>query len=233
MRSDPYCVKSPQKPIRVTQSTCVMHTLRAAGRGAHCPSVFVRRSFYFIGYRPRTHCKCSKCACSPVWLPPPPASGLPGEFSPNLPEPVLGRLQVLRFRNSFVFTTRPPRDAAPSCRSCPSRPQGRRHMCQCARSAGSRWVPQSKRSLHCSARSHCGAAPRRRSMSGLQGQRFSAARGLRQGPGRPHGAPEAAGVASLMTCATRRRGQLRFHNAPHFGTLKKRNKRHKTTPAVV
>ena len=39
----------------------------------------------------------------------------------------------LRFRNSFVFTTRPPRDAAPSCRSCPSRPQGRRHivMCQC------------------------------------------------------------------------------------------------------
>ena len=122
----------------------------------------------------------------------------------------------LRFRNSFVFTTRPPRDAAPSCRSCPSRPQGRRHMCQCARSAGSRWVPQSKRSLHCSARSHCGAAPRRRSMSGLQGQRFSAARGLRQGPGRPHGAPEAAGVASLMTCATRRRGQLRFHNAPHF-----------------
>ena len=121
----------------------------------------------------------------------------------------------LRFRNSFVFTTRPPRDAAPSCRSCPSRPQGRRHMCQCARSAGSRWVPQSKRSLHCSARSHCGAAPRRRSMSGLQGQCFSAARGLRQGPGRPHGAPEAAGVASLMTCATRRRGQLRFHNA-HF-----------------
>ena len=119
----------------------------------------------------------------------------------------------LRFRNSFVFTTRPPRDAAPSCRSCPSRPQGRRHMCQCARSAGSRWVPQSKRSLHCSARSHCGAAPRRRSMSGLQGQCFSAARGLRQGPGRPHGAPEAAGVASLMTCATRRRGQLRFHNA--------------------
>ena len=122
----------------------------------------------------------------------------------------------LRFRNSFVFTTRPPRDAAPSCRSCPSRPQGRRHMCQCARSAGSRWVPQSKRSLHCSARSHCGAAPRRRSMSGLQGQRFSAARGLRHGPGRPHRAPEAAGVASLMTCATRRRGQLRFHNAPHF-----------------
>ena len=53
-------------------------------------------------------------------------------------------------------------------------------------------------------------------MSGLQGQRFSAARGLRQGPGRPHRAPEAAGVASLMTCATRRRGQLRFHNAPHF-----------------
>ena len=37
----------------------------------------------------------------------------------------------LRFRNSFVFTiSRPPRDAAPSCKSCPSRPQGRRHICQ-------------------------------------------------------------------------------------------------------
>jgi len=81
---------------------------------------------------------------------------------------------------------------------------------------GVEWVPHCKRALQCNARSHCGAAPRRRSMSGLQGQRFSAARGLRQGPGRPHGAPEAAGVASLMTCATRRRGQLRFHNAPHF-----------------
>ena len=34
----------------------------------------------------------------------------------------------LRFRNSFVFTTRPPRAAAPSCKSCPSRPQGRRHI---------------------------------------------------------------------------------------------------------
>ena len=53
----------------------------------------------------------------------------------------------LRFRNSFVFTTRPPRDAAPSCNSCPSRPQGRRHICQCARSAGSRWVPQCERAL--------------------------------------------------------------------------------------
>ena len=29
------------------------------------------------------------------------------------------------------------------------------HVPMCARSAGSRWVPQSKRSLHCSARSHC------------------------------------------------------------------------------
>ena len=34
--------KSPQKPRGVTQSTCVMHALRA-GRGAHCASVFVRR----------------------------------------------------------------------------------------------------------------------------------------------------------------------------------------------
>ena len=81
---------------------------------------------------------------------------------------------------------------------------------------GVEWVPHCKRAVQGSARSHCGAAPRRRSMSGLQGQRFSAARGLRHGPGRPHRAPEAAGVASLMTCATRRRGQLRFHNAPHF-----------------
>ena len=40
--STPQVLKSPQKPRGVTQSTCtcVMHALRA-GRGAHCPSVFV------------------------------------------------------------------------------------------------------------------------------------------------------------------------------------------------
>ena len=119
--------------------------------------------------------------------------------------------QQLRFHNTAASRRRAVVQFVPEPSTRPPA-----HVPMCARSAGSRWVPQSKRSLHCSARSHCGAAPRRRSMSGLQGQCFSAARGLRQGPGRPHGAPEAAGVASLMTCATRRRGQLRFHNAPHF-----------------
>ena len=119
--------------------------------------------------------------------------------------------QQLRFHNTAASRRRAVVQIVPEPSTRPPA-----HVPMCARSAGSRWVPQSKRSLHCSARSHCGAAPRRRSMSGLQGQRFSAARGLRHGPGRPHGAPEAAGVASLMTCATRRRGQLRFHNAPHF-----------------
>ena len=119
--------------------------------------------------------------------------------------------QQLRFHNTAASRRRAVVQIVPEPSTRPPA-----HLPMCARSAGSRWVPQSKRSLHCSARSHCGAAPRRRSMSGLQGQRFSAARGLRHGPGRPHRAPEAAGVASLMTCATRRRGQLRFHNAPHF-----------------
>ena len=123
----------------------------------------------------------------------------------------------LRFRNSFVFTTRPPRDAAPSCRSCPSHPQGRRHMCQCARSAGSRWVPQCERALQlqCSlALRRCATAAKHVWTSRtvlLRCSRLAA----RSRPTTTR-TPEAAGVASLMTCATRRRGQLRFHNAPHF-----------------